>query len=825
LIDTVSDARSGAPEYFTGSEVKLKMASRPQWLALGLGAACCAAALFFAARHPLSPPMALAGVVLLVAWAAWRPLSVPLLVLGALPLAGCAPWTGWMLVEEYDLLMLAVLGGGWARLAWPSCAAAARPSVGGATGLWWLLVLAYAASVAISMQRGVADAGGLVWGWWQGWREPMNALRLAKPVLWAMLAWPLWQRLQARDPPAAAAAVGAGAVAGLAVVSLLTLWERTAGPGLLNFATDYRTTALFWETHVGGAALDGFVALVLPFGIWALMRADGRLVWSAALAATLLGAYAALTTFSRGLYLAVAISAVVFAAVASARRRGPVSLAGAVRTALAWVVLFALAAWLAFPGTGWRGLLALWGLVVLVFAGWQTLVAPPKPRTAALAALAGLVAGGAAATVTMLFPESLKAPYLLYAAWWGLGVLAAWRQCSAIWIAAVSAVACAAAAVGLHWGEAAVERWWMLPAAALLLAAAAASVRFAAWRGPVGGRWRWPALGLLAMLGAVVGSLGGGDFVETRFASAADDWQGRQAHWRRAMTLPGSPEEELLGIGVGRFPARFALSGELLDQTGDYRWQPGPGGGQLVLTAGRHVMGYGALFRMTQRISPPTGPVTVRWRARLQQPLRLHLELCERYLLYPGHCRIAELALGDQSMPPGDLVWRDGEVRLVGEMPSRWAVFSIALATRGARAEFDRLSVVDADGRELLANGGFDAGLAQWLPSSDRHHLPWHAKSLPVHLLVEQGWLGLGLFLALVVFSLARVALGSARQHPLAAPLAAGLAGALTVGLFDSLLDIPRMSFAMLWLLGIAATLRADTASPTTLRAGLRTLP
>ncbi len=59
---------------------------------------------------------------------------------------------------------------------------------------------------------------------------------------------------------------------GLGTVSLAAIWERMAFPGLLNFSADYRTTALFWEMHVGGAALDGFLVLTLPFAVLLMLR-------------------------------------------------------------------------------------------------------------------------------------------------------------------------------------------------------------------------------------------------------------------------------------------------------------------------------------------------------------------------------------------------------------------------------------------------------------------------------------------------------------------------------------------------------------------------
>ena len=68
----------------------------------------------------------------------------------------------------------------------------------------------------------------------------------------------------------------AGLVAGLVFASLAILWERLAFPGLLNFSSDYRTTALFWEMHVGGAALDGFLALTAPFAVREVLVARVR---------------------------------------------------------------------------------------------------------------------------------------------------------------------------------------------------------------------------------------------------------------------------------------------------------------------------------------------------------------------------------------------------------------------------------------------------------------------------------------------------------------------------------------------------------------------
>jgi hypothetical protein len=318
----------------------------------------------------------------------------------------------------------------------------------------------------------------------------------------------------------------------------------------------------------------------------------------------------------------------------------------------------------------------------------------------------------------------------------------------------------------------------------------------------------------MAVAALLVGSFAGGSYLEGRLSAAEQDGQGRLQHWSRSLALAKRDAAPWWGIGIGRFAAHFAFSGETTDQVGEHRWRGTPDGGELVLTAGKHVLGSGQLFRMSQRIPAPLGPVTVRWRVFVEQPSTLDLDLCNKHLLYEGDCSVQQVRLGQPVQAAASTGWEEGQVVLPAGPTWRAPVFSISVGSRGTRLRIDRLEAVDATGRDLLHNGGFDEGLARWLPSSDRHHLPWHAKNLALHLRVEQGWLGLGAFVVLLGFAVARLTLGRARRHPLAPPLLAGIVGFLVVGAFDSLLDIPRVAFAFLWLLGVAATLRAPVMPP-----------
>jgi hypothetical protein len=141
-------------------------------------------------------------------------------------------------------------------------------------------------------------------------------------------------------------------------------------------------------------------------------------------------------------------------------------------------------------------------------------------------------------------------------------------------------------------------------------------------------------------------------------------------------------------------------------------------------------------------------------------------------------------------------------------------VFAVAMDIRNTRMVVGRLGLVDSSGRELLANGDFQDGLAHWFFTSDRWHLPWHAKNAGLHLLFEQGLLGLGAFGLLAAAALARLCAGAARHHPLAPPLAAGIVGVLVVGLIDSLFDMPRVAFLACWLLSAALMLPRVSARP-----------
>jgi hypothetical protein len=220
-------------------------------------------------------------------------------------------WTGWIVFEELDIVLLAVLAGGYGRWAW--IRDGASPTANPHWGLKHALWCALAVTGLVALSRGLTDAGGWAFDWFAGYDHALNSVRVFKSVGFALLLWPLLIQQLRENSVLAHRRFAWGMVIGLACVSLSVMWERAGSVGLWNFSSNYRTVALFWEMHVGGAAIDAYLAMAVPFSVWALMTAKRPNLWAAAASLILVVGYACLTTFSRGVYLAV-LSALVLLA-------------------------------------------------------------------------------------------------------------------------------------------------------------------------------------------------------------------------------------------------------------------------------------------------------------------------------------------------------------------------------------------------------------------------------------------------------------------------------------------------------------------------------
>jgi hypothetical protein len=777
--------------------------------AAGLALACVAIGGFLAAHYPYSPRIVLALFLVWIA-AAWRyPLALLVALPAALPVIDFAPWTGRIVFEEWDIVVLGAAAGGYLGLAFGAAEPpdSTKRSRGNPAGV--MLFVLFGLSGIIALYRGFADAGGLHFGWSQGYYDPLNSLRVFKGFIAAMLLAPLALRQICRSRARATSCLALGLALGCGAASLYVLWERAAFPGVLNFSSDYRTTGSFWEMHVGGAALDGFLALTLPFTLWSALRARTPVQALACALLVALAFYASLVTFSRGVYLAIPFSLGTLAVLL--HRRGAASAKGARAIGLRDVVIVAVAAvlcYLVFRHGGYRALAAALG----VFAISVTLGGASRPAGIREWVIAGFIGASLGAAAALAGTLASKGVYVAYA----IGLAAAgsatflWRRLHhERWrmpaLAACVGVAVLAGVVARHWGGESAGR----DSAAALLAMVALAVWNTRTARPLGGgRLRAQAV-VVAALGIVAGIitvLSAGAYMSGRFAAGESDFSARWSHWTEGVGMLRKGGDWLLGKGLGRFPTTyfFSVAGNVFP--GSYALAREGEASYLALSGPRYPTSSGDLFRVSQRVVVRPGRYTIAVDARAKHEARLHLEICEKHLLYSEHCAISEVPVTASSQPWQHIAVTLDTTRFVKGpwYAAKPAFFSLAVETSAQVIDVGRVSVVDVDGRDVIANGNFADGMTHWFFTSDRYHLPWHIKNLALDVLFDQGAIGLALFALLVIAAAWRVAFGAAAGNPLSPWLAAGMAGFVVVGMFDSLVDVPRLAFLFYWLLAVA---------------------
>lgn len=764
-----------------------------------------------------------------------------------LPIIDLAPRTGWIVFEEFDLLVLATAAGGcihrlltvYAGLPGAPKRAEDRPRL---SMVAIVLLALFLISTAISLVRGVDAAGGFRFDWTQGYDDPLNAVRIGKSFVLALLMTPL--AIDELRKPRGFDRLGLGIAASLALCALAVVQERFAFTGLLDFTGDYRVTGALWEMHVGGAALDGFLALTIPFAVREALRRGSPVHFVGALVVLGLAAYASFVTFSRGVYAAVPVSLLVVAVLVFRQRlkvdRGelwPWLARGA-----AFAIVVGTAAFFVFRYGGYRAVAAL---LVLVGATLpiEASIRRTRPGTWIAAAIGALVVAGIGWFVGDLMA---KGPYVVFVVATAACAAAIWRaggvdgstmasrgrgvdtKADLLAIAAWLWLAIAACGVAWRWGgEIASADAVRACVAIVVLAFASRAAPASMW--PVTRRSQLATLGFAVLIIAGVTVFSAGAYMGGRFAGTKSDLHDRIEHWSEGVSRIRSMDEWLFGKGLGRFPATSLYDSPNATYPGSFHLRRRDGERFLALSGPRiRYLGFGELFRFVQRVDVvPDARYQLIVEGRSESATVVHVEVCEKQLLYHAGCAIKTIGL------PANLdAWTTAKTTIetaglgrTSGLASRPVFFSIAVENPGAVAELRRIRLVGPGGIDAIRNGDFGDRTTYWFFSSDKHHLPFHIKNLVLDVLFDQGVVGLALFALLVGGALVRTMLGRARQHPDAPFVAAAIVGFLVVGAFDSLLDVPRVAFLFytVVLLGLAlrspGLRRGDPAPPATVEA------
>ncbi|MET3130806.1 hypothetical protein AAKU55_001064 [Oxalobacteraceae bacterium GrIS 1.11] len=772
---------------------KLSIASK--LLALGFCAAFFYAVWLYPFQNTWLGPILIGYFGLLC----WHPRIWLFALPALLPVLDLAPWTGWFFLEELDLLLLMTAACAY----WQLSAATGQARVPGyASACIGLLTVAY----LIAGYRGLRPLPLFDANAFTSYLSPYNSLRVGKAWCWALVLLPVLTRAAGAQLAGLHRYFVPGMLSGLCLVSGADAWERMVFPGLLNFSSDYRISAPFSGMHTGGAALDGYLALSLPFVASWLLTLHSRTKTAAALALLALGAYAGLSTFSRGLFVGLACSS---ALITLFLLRRIIDKPDRSRLMLGFllVALCAYALTGMFFASGYRGLTAALTLLAAAFIVGGLAISPGL-LLASLFCGVGIDLILAVLLASMPGEGLLKPPYLLFSTAtlvFGGGAWQAWRQpanrgAASIALLAFAGMACNTFWIAQHWGGAPAHAPALLVILlALLPMVLNLTVRRRLWRLDRAAVIAVTAGAVLLMLSIPIGA---SYYAAERFSSVRKDLNSRVRHWSQVLNMmDGDHPTQIFGMGLGTFPATYFWRNPLRESPAAFSYVDEINNRYVRLFTPAYALGYGEVLRLLQRI-----PVRANTAYLLEIDIRrvsaqpvIQINICERLLLYPQNCVGVPLRL----LPP-DSHWHHYQVVFdsaslgAAAWPLR-APVQIELAAEGGNAvldiDIDNVSVRAAlGGEELIRNGTFSDSNNYWFFSSDHHHLPWHVKNLALNVYFELGWLGLASLLSLLSFVLGRLLLFAWHGKPDASVYLAALAGFLMVGLFDSLLDVPRIA-------------------------------
>jgi hypothetical protein len=691
-----------------------------------------------------------------------------------LPVIDLTLWSGRLFINEFDMLVLAISGIHLLQ----APAGLEFPRFKGTGGLLLtLLIIAFAISMLIgAMPLPSPDANQL-----GSYLTNYNAFRVVKSLVWGLLLLAPLQRQIVRDPERAASRFIIGTAIGLALVGLVVLWERGvllalaqswghlyAGRyailgAVLDFTSEYRATALFSELHTGGEAIDTYLALAPPIvaaGILALRPATARLF---CLVALLLGTYAVVATFSRGLYLGFGVGTlcVCLLAVFFKRHRQDRQYATIRITVGSFLAVTSLA--FSYSHGGFDALCFGMALLVLGFVAAHLLGEQSLWLTVAL--LGAMLAAGVAALSYAFLASQYNS----------IDPTSAW-QLAAILSVLLSA---AAALAGMR----TVTKEDRTSGAMMLLL-------------------------FMTVMAIAIPATGGTRMLE-RFSEASTDARTRWKHWAEVYRLMGPDwQDYVFGMGLGRFPQLYFRRG--LESEGSATYRFGADGARTWLELGI------ADFNMTQKI--PLKPET-KYRLSLMTravsaDARLDIKLCPKLILFSDRYTPDCQEFVIPSTPKGEWVKHDidfDSASLGKDLPLSWPI-TLMLGNASQSSLVDITDVVLTDGQtNIVSNGDFANG-DHWIMISDFEHLPWHIKNLYLEVFFETGAIGLCVFAAALVTALVNAMRAVRRQDPIGLGISGSLVAFTLVGLTGSLLDNPRPAtlFFILLLWALQPRLRAS---------------
>jgi VanZ family protein len=282
-----------------------------------------------------------------------------------------------------------------------------------------------------------------------------------------------------------------------------------------------------------------------------------------------------------------------------------------------------------------------------------------------------------------------------------------------------------------------------------------------------------------------------GSYAKSRLALAPLDFSTRLALWRDTLEMMDSGWlTTTFGMGLGRFPETYFYRNSTGTIPATYRYSVENGNAYLSLGTGDPIY-----LEQIVAVNPHTAyKLSLNFRSK-SSPGNLNVMICERTYIESRNCQASSIrqsgvqagwthyAFSVDSGPLGDGPWF-----------ARRTVKLILENTGHGVEDVDNVHLTGANGRELILNGDFSKGNEHWFFSAFNHR-PWHIENLWVQAFFEQGWVGALLLFLLVSYSFATLLKATRQGHVAYVVLLASLGGFLSVGLFGSPLEAPRIAF------------------------------
>jgi O-antigen ligase len=288
-----------------------------------------------------------------------------------------------------------------------------------------------------------------------------------------------------------------------------------------------------------------------------------------------------------------------------------------------------------------------------------------------------------------------------------------------------------------------------------------------------------------------------GKFSQSRLAATGQDFSIRTEHWADALNILRQRNASVFGVGLGTFPSAYYWGSSASTRPATYSFATEKGDTFLRLGSGETVY-----FEQLVTVMPGQKYTLEMDLRSTSKNAALTVPVCEKALLYSFTCSWTTLQI-----KPSSSQWAHHETQIQinnfrpeNTLFPRPVKLSIFNGRPGSVVEVDNLVLRDMAGKNLVNNGDFSDGMHHWFFSTDSH-LAWHVKNLYLHIMFEQGWVGLIFFLFLVTYAAVRWLPRVRHNDPLSLALCASLTAFFVVGMVDSLIDETRLSFLFYFLL------------------------